>query len=202
IQGADIRLTAQISNTSKRDLENIALTIPVAAGMEIHSAEAQASNTSSYDYHDIRDDRIHYYFSLKRGESKEFKLLATATYKGHYYLPAINVEAMYDGNIRARQKGQWVDIVKTEEEFNALVNENSPPPTDAVIEDSTKSITVLKAHLYEDANETTRTKMYLILADKVKVLDRKKASDNSRWLFIRFEGKKVLEKWIRAEVTE
>ena len=50
IQGGDVRFTAQVSNTSNRDLENIALTIPVAAGMEIHSADAHTSNASSYDY--------------------------------------------------------------------------------------------------------------------------------------------------------
>jgi hypothetical protein len=201
IQGGDVRFTANISNTSKRDLENIALTIPVAAGMEIHPADAQASS-SKFDYRDIRDDRIHYYFPLKKGETKEFKLLATAAYKGRYYLPAINVEAMYDGNVRARQKGTWINIVKTEEEFKALMDKKPVPAADAKAEDDISSIKVEKAYLYNDANETTRTKMYLISGDKVKILKTQKASDNSRWLFIHFEGKTVLEKWIRAEVTE
>ncbi len=48
----------------------------------------------------------------KKGESKTFHLLANASYQGRYYQPAITAEAMYDGNIKATQKGRWLDIVK------------------------------------------------------------------------------------------
>ena len=111
IQGSDIRFTVRVKNTSNHQSDNIALTIPVAAGMEILSTTEQPATDSKYDYRDLRDDRIHYYFSLKRGEEKTFKLLVNASYKGRYYLPAINAEAMYDGTMQARQKGRWLDIV-------------------------------------------------------------------------------------------
>jgi uncharacterized protein YfaS (alpha-2-macroglobulin family) len=203
IQGSDVRFSVSVTNTKKFKTDNIALTIPVAAGMEIHSAADQPT-TSKIDYSDIRDDRAHYYFSLKAGETKRFSLLATAAYKGRYYLPAINVEAMYDGKMRARLKGEWINIVKTEAEFKAMVDTKPEAAANAIDAAHYEKITikVAKAWLYDDADETTRTKMYLISGDKAEVLNSKKASDNSRWLFIRFEGKAVVEKWLRAEVTE
>jgi len=206
IQGKDIRFMAQVKNTSGHDLENIALTIPVAAGMEILSAENHASNPYRSDHRDIRDDRIHYYFSLKKGETKKYKVLATAAYKGRYYLPAVNVEAMYEGNIRARLKGKWLNIINIKEKAKPKVEVGGDSPANAISNaasnEDIRGIRIKKAYLYTDADKTTQTKMYLISGDKIKILKHKTASDNSRWLFVRFEGAKVLEKWIKAEATE
>jgi hypothetical protein len=113
VQGTDARITVTVTNTSNHDAENIALMIPAAAGMEIFSATEQLASKSKYDYRDLRDDRIYYYFPLKKAETKTFQLLANAAYLGRYYQPAINVEAMYDGNMRATEKGRWLEIVKT-----------------------------------------------------------------------------------------
>ena len=115
IQGNDARIAVTVSNTSKHRVDNIALTIPAAAGMEILSTTEQEQNKAKnkYDYRDLRDDRIHYYFSLKKGETKTFELMANASYQGRFYQPAITAEAMYDGKIKATQKGRWLDIVKT-----------------------------------------------------------------------------------------
>ncbi len=112
VQGKDTRIAVTVHNNNKYKVENIALTIPAAAGLEILSATEQASGKSKYDYRDLRDDRIHYYFALKKDEAKTFHLLANASYQGRYYQPAITAEAMYDGNIKATQKGRWLDIVK------------------------------------------------------------------------------------------
>lgn len=121
LQGNDNRITVTLTNNSKRKQENIALTIPAAAGMEILSATEQTTDRSKYDYRDLRDDRIHYYFSLKKGKSKTFELIANASYQGRYYQPAITAEAMYDGNIKATKKGRWIHIVKT------LINKETKP---------------------------------------------------------------------------
>ncbi len=126
-QGSDIRILVTVTNDTEFSADNIALTIPVAAGMEILTQTTDAPvisedniDNNKFDHRDIRDDRIHYYFSLegnhkyyrKRNENtKTYKLMANASFKGRYYLPAINVEAMYDGNLKARQKGKWIDIV-------------------------------------------------------------------------------------------
>ncbi len=111
-QGNDARISVSIQNNGNYDAENIALTLPVAAGMEILSGSEQLATKSKYDYRDLRDDRIHYYFSLKKGEVKNFQLLANASYQGIYYQPAISVEAMYDGNLKAIEKGRFINIIK------------------------------------------------------------------------------------------
>lgn len=68
--------------------------------------------------------------------------------------------------------------------------------------DKTVTVTIKKAPLYDGADETTKSKMYLIEGDKATVLERKKLSDNSRWILIRYEGTSVVEKWLKAEATE
>ena len=205
LQGSDVRFNIMVKNTSNHSAENIALTIPVAAGMEIASKAEQTLTKVKYDYRNIRDDRIHYYFSLKKGESKEFSIIANASYKGRYYLPAINVEAMYDGNMKARKKGQWIKILSKEEIKAGDEKSSSPDKTTSLNSGQQGSIATIKslrAWLYDEANESSRTKMYLIIGDKAKVLKQAKGKDNSEWLYIHFEGNKVLEKWIRKETIE
>ncbi|MEE9326490.1 MAG: MG2 domain-containing protein [Cocleimonas sp.] len=124
-QGSDIRISVTVTNDTDFSAKNIALTIPVAAGMEILTQTSDTpvdskDHSNQIDHRDIRDDRIHYYFSLEEHRSynkrrnentKTFQLIANASFKGRYYLPAINVEAMYDGNLKAREKGKWIEIV-------------------------------------------------------------------------------------------
>jgi uncharacterized protein YfaS (alpha-2-macroglobulin family) len=64
------------------------------------------------DYIDIRDDRTNFYFGLKAGEVKTFRILLNASYLGTYYLPGLQCEAMYDNTFLARTKGFWVQVVK------------------------------------------------------------------------------------------
>jgi hypothetical protein len=67
---------------------------------------------SAFNYQDIRDDRISTYFDLKENEIKKFTFYLNATYSGKYYLPGINVEAMYDNSIYSRKKGAWIKVDK------------------------------------------------------------------------------------------
>lgn len=198
LQGSDIRINVTVSNETNRSTENIALTIPVAAGMEIFPAQEQPLTKSKYDHRDLRDDRIHYYFSLGAGKSKRFQLVVNASYQGRYYLPAINAEAMYDGKMQARDSGQWLNIVTTTAEPDAILEEQA---VESESEGAIK-ITVDKSWLYEKADESTRTKMYLVKDDEATLLRKSKAIDNTRWYLVRFKGKKPIEKWIRAETTE
>ncbi len=66
---------------------------------------------SPYDYQDIRDDRVQTFFDLREGEVKTFRVKLNAAYLGRYYLPGPQCQAMYDRSIRARDKGQWVNVV-------------------------------------------------------------------------------------------
>ena len=65
-----------------------------------------------FDYQDVRDDRVYTYFDLRAGETKKFELLLNASYLGHYYLPPVSVEAMYDATINGRTAGRWVEVAR------------------------------------------------------------------------------------------
>jgi len=208
LQGSDIRITVTVSNETNRNTKNIALTIPVAAGMEIFSGKEQPKTKDSFDYRDVRDDRIHYYFSLNKGKSKTFQLLVNASYQGRYYLPAINAEAMYDGKMQAREVGKWLNIVKETVEEDTEASSQNSSQDDAqnssqsgAVKDAADAtgniveIAAKKAWMYDEPNENSKTKLFLIKEDEAELLQTTK---DALWYRVRFKGTKTVEKWIKA----
>ena len=59
------------------------------------------SSKASYNYRDIRDDRVIWFFDLPKGTSKTFRIKMHASYQGEFILPAVKCEAMYDPHISA-----------------------------------------------------------------------------------------------------
>lgn len=132
-QGADLIAQIVVSNDTGHRIDNIALAQLVPAGWEIHNERLEGLDATGtreeqppvrpwwWDYADaaaraehvdIRDDRIYRHFSLKPHERITFITRLNAAYRGRYYLPSVNVEAMYDASRFARTKGQWVEVVK------------------------------------------------------------------------------------------
>jgi alpha-2-macroglobulin len=114
-QGTEFVAEITITNQRSEYVENIALTQILPSGFEIVNTRFTdygdaADNTA--DYIDIRDDRTNFYFGLKDGETKTFRVLLNASYLGTYYLPGLQCEAMYDHTFLARNKGQWIQVVK------------------------------------------------------------------------------------------
>ena len=126
---------APVRNTSRRQLDNLALTQLFPGGWEIRNDRLEDVDTSGdrttdktrqrfwwvpgewrdrqrreAEYVDIRDDRVLRYFSLNPDESIFFETRLNAAYLGRFYLPGAGVEAMYDAKVHARQRGQWVDV--------------------------------------------------------------------------------------------
>ncbi|MDH5179069.1 MAG: MG2 domain-containing protein [Gammaproteobacteria bacterium] len=112
-QGKDFKATITVRNTSRRLQENLALTHIVPSGWEIINNRLGESGDAAQeiDYRDIRDDRVYTYFNLQPGERKTFTTTLNAAYLGHYYMPGIAVEAMYDVKQHARIRGHWIDVV-------------------------------------------------------------------------------------------
>jgi len=114
-RGTDFIAHVVIKNQNSRGgtIENLALTQVFPSGWEIQSGGL--SNVSdvikedSYDYRDVRDDRVYTFFKL--GKRKDFKILLTASYDGIYFLPPVKVEAMYDQEIQALTKAYKVNVV-------------------------------------------------------------------------------------------
>ncbi len=116
-QGDDFKVEVSLKNTGYRGkYEELALTQLFPSGWEIQNLRNDQTGEkhikSTPEYMDVRDDRIHYYFDLKEGETKTFVSLLNAAYLGKFYLPSIYCEAMYDNSINAKKAGGWVEVIK------------------------------------------------------------------------------------------
>lgn len=118
-QGQDFVAKITVSNPKNETLKDIALTQIFPSGWEIVNTRFTDFGTTTKSearYTDIRDDRVNFYFDLNKGnyksETKTFTVLLNAAYLGNYYLPGIQVEAMYDNDYLVRTKGDWIAIVK------------------------------------------------------------------------------------------
>lgn len=114
-QGTEFVAEVTIKNLKNERVENVALSQILSSGFEIVNTRftdfGDATNNVA-DHIDIRDDRTNFYFPLKSGETKTFRILLNASYLGNYYLPGLQCEAMYDNTFLVRTKGFWVEVVK------------------------------------------------------------------------------------------
>lgn len=114
-QGTDFQVVSKVTNlgTKGYNVDEVALTQIFPSGWEIQNERlAGASDRGHYEYVDIGDDRVNYFFDLHGKKTKTFKTLLTATYAGRFYLPPVYVEAMYDSEIQATSTGQWIKVVR------------------------------------------------------------------------------------------
>ena len=118
-QGQDFVATITVSNPKNEAVKNIALTQIFPSGWEIVNTrftDFGSTTKSEARYTDIRDDRVNFYFDLNKrsnsSETKTFTVLLNAAYLGNYYLPGIQVEAMYDNDFLVHTKGTWIEVVK------------------------------------------------------------------------------------------
>ncbi|WP_158974760.1 alpha-2-macroglobulin [Cellulophaga sp. L1A9] len=114
-QGTDFVAEVTLTNTTSSAVKNMALSEIFPSGWEIVNTRFTdfgdfAQNNVTHT--DLRDDRANFYFDLKKNETKTFRILLNASYLGTYYLPGIQVEAMYDNDYVARTKGQWVKVIQ------------------------------------------------------------------------------------------
>lgn len=107
--GDDVILKLEVSNTSGKNLENIALTKMIPSGWEF--LEIPQEN-KGVDYQDVRDAKAHYYFDLKKGQSITIKIPIKASYVGRYFMSGASVESMYQMDIRSKVKGEWVVVTQ------------------------------------------------------------------------------------------
>ena len=113
--GTDFTASYTVTNpgTTGQDYQQLALRTLLPSGWEVANNRLTGGGQGEndpYDYQDYRDDRVHTFFDLPARSSKTFTFQFTATYPGRYYLPTQVGEAMYDRDIRAATKGQWVTV--------------------------------------------------------------------------------------------
>jgi len=116
LQGSDFTVAVTVRNTTMYQVDDVALSQVFPSGWEIMNTRlfegATGEDNSSYDYRDIRDDRIYTYFSLEPNKTKRFELTMTAAYEGEFTLPAVVCEGMYDNSFFAKTKGMTVKVIK------------------------------------------------------------------------------------------
>ncbi|MGX1931126.1 alpha-2-macroglobulin family protein [Flagellimonas sp. 2504JD4-2] len=114
-QGTELQANITVFNSTNDYIDNLALTQIVPSGWEIVNtsyAGTSDPNSSKAEHIDVRDDRTHFYFDLGAKKSKTFTVKLNASFLGDYYLPGSQVEAMYDDNYKARNKGKWISVVQ------------------------------------------------------------------------------------------
>ncbi len=118
-QGQDFIAKITVSNSKNTTVKDIALTQVFPSGWEIVNTRFTDFGTTAKSearFTDIRDDRVNFYFDLDRKKNKSviktFTVLLNAAYLGNYYLPGVQVEAMYDNDYFVRTTGAWIQVVK------------------------------------------------------------------------------------------
>ncbi len=108
--GESFKINLSVKNTTRANVNNIALTMPIPTCWEIANeritADSRSTSTQAFTYQDIRDDNIFTYFDLREGASARFTFAATAVYSGEYFIPAVFAEAMYDNEISSIVPGK------------------------------------------------------------------------------------------------
>ena len=101
-QGTRFKAVAKVSNPSAaRNLTNLALSVTVPSGWEIQNERLTGGAEEGFDYKDIRDDKVNWFFALPAGRSKTFTVQLRAAYEGAYMLPSVVVESMYEPTVNA-----------------------------------------------------------------------------------------------------
>ncbi|SHE38159.1 alpha-2-macroglobulin family protein [Dysgonomonas macrotermitis] len=114
-QGTEFYANVVVQNVSGEAITDVALNQIFPSGWEIFNNRlfnSGANNTSSFNYQDIRDDRVMTFFNLGYGYSTTVKIRLQAAYCGRFYLPAVSTEAMYSTQTQSRTSGMWVEVVQ------------------------------------------------------------------------------------------
>ncbi|HNA32632.1 MAG TPA: hypothetical protein PL106_05880, partial [Flavobacteriales bacterium] len=116
-QGTDFQAVVTVRHPGIRgQYQELALTQVFPSGWEIRNSRLEgterAQTNSSYEYQDIRDDRVMTYFDLDARQQVTYRVFLNAAYTGRFYLPAVTCAAMYDNTVNARSKGQWINVLK------------------------------------------------------------------------------------------
>ncbi|MCX7861982.1 MAG: MG2 domain-containing protein [Bacteroidales bacterium] len=115
-QTENLNAVIQVTNNSNETLNRLALTYTVPSGWEILNDrlnETSFTQNENFEYKDIRDDKVMYYFSLQPRETKKFIVPVNASFAGRFYHPMIICEDMYNYDTRAQIKGMWVEVQKS-----------------------------------------------------------------------------------------
>jgi uncharacterized protein YfaS (alpha-2-macroglobulin family) len=105
--------------TTDQERTQVALVIPLAAGLELlnpelanssEDAKPSEADTTTPTYVERRDEEVRYYFTRLPAGTHAFHLRARATTQGRFSLPGAWAEAMYHPQHRGRSAGLEVTV--------------------------------------------------------------------------------------------
>ncbi|QSQ16790.1 alpha-2-macroglobulin family protein [Myxococcus landrumensis] len=114
-----IYVEVELKNNTGERVQNLALVDRLPAGWEIENARLGRGGSVDWvsadalwvpDYVNIRDDRMEVFGALNAKESKKVVYAVRAVTAGSFTLPTVEVEAMYDPRIWAREAGGTVRV--------------------------------------------------------------------------------------------
>ena len=118
--GDEVVVVLSLTNTSGKDLHELALVDRIPAGWEIQNPNLNSNsiNPTNYvsnelwqsEYLTIQDNQIEIFGDLSRGQTKDLVYVSRATTSGTFTVPPVSIEAMYDDTIWSRHKGSIVTI--------------------------------------------------------------------------------------------
>ncbi|MFR9165823.1 MAG: alpha-2-macroglobulin family protein [Dysgonomonas sp.] len=113
-QGTEFYAVVITQNVSGEYLTDMALSQIFASGWEIFNNRLFGNSDSnvSYNYQDIRDDRVLTYFNLSNGYSTSVRVRLQAAYCGKFFLPAVVCDAMYKPETQSKTQGMWVEVIQ------------------------------------------------------------------------------------------
>jgi uncharacterized protein YfaS (alpha-2-macroglobulin family) len=116
-QGEQFWLVFRVKSLAANRIENLALSSVLPSGFEISNERLNEYNVPSwlslsneYDYMDIRDDRVNWFFGLEVGQTKVFAAQIHPTYEGVFWWTGTILEAMYNPDYFARIGGERVKV--------------------------------------------------------------------------------------------
>lgn len=114
MQGSDFVVEVKVVNRGMTNVSDLALTQIFPSGWEIVNTRlfegAAKEKNSSYEYRDIRDDRVYTYFDLGAGATALFTINITAAYQGEFVLPSFVCSGMYDNSFYTSTTGMKVEV--------------------------------------------------------------------------------------------
>lgn len=100
-QGYTFKMEVSITNTSGKQLTDMALEQLLPSGWEIITSDNQNNMIRNTD---IRDDRIYTYYDLPNLQTIKISYLVNASFLGNFFIPSVFSSSMYNNKISAKTK--------------------------------------------------------------------------------------------------
>lgn len=101
-RNTDFYVEIVVENPNPYKITDNALSYLIPSGWEIINDRLfseKTSYSSQYNFMDLRDDRVYFYFDLSPNDKKHFKISLNATYSGSFTIPSVHCEDMYNNEI-------------------------------------------------------------------------------------------------------